>query len=665
MIIIIKKIDTLLYKYMYDKCGYFEKSKMLYDYKENAIVLKYSYIYYSLTQYNNLYNILSTSRLIDTLNYSTPLFNYPYYFDIYFKTYFIINEYVKKNEIICIIEGSYAGLSMCNFLNFSCDIYKTADEKFRLAKYKDQLFIIKNIMRNNQNKFIDFVNKVYNQEKDLNSINKKYKIILYQNFTNYQKNIDLHTFRQTINQYEYKNCIELEKLYDILNYLELGGKLIFKYYNISTERSLKLIESIVQCFEQFTTTENRQNNNILEYIFICENYKGKKEKIKNNSQGFYDFMLETLKTNERNNKNIYLTRKGCDNILKYFPHCYDLECRYLFNRHICINLMQKLNVEDFSDKLKETAVLLLKCSKHLFDRSSDRSSDRLSDRSSDRSSDTSFDRTIELKIVDVLKNIYPRKTNIINIGGKNIYFKGLFYDISLSRAIKRYIKPLTRFNKMFDISFNCIKNISHNYMDDTYRPFEILKNMDLDFNGHTIVCDNTIKPEIKKWVEFKEYTDMQYTQHTAIILDRQENTEYLFISTGQPNLLLNIINRLAINDSLFTWFDFPIRSKIMWDIIYILYCSFESLFLYVTDYKLSIYCDHFTNPYSREILIQEMDEIMKNLSKKKQSIISDNYNIGFIENFGQAYDCYMYMYCIKFDTINYIHNLSDIHSIKK
>jgi hypothetical protein len=600
----------------------------------DSLVLKYADPYYSWTTINqHIYTDLYISIIPKNKIFLKPpeSWNYNYMYYIY-----ISNANVNKNTKICAISNNEGTPNLLDMLKYSYDFYYKHEHVPSSFNYRDDT-------NENEDEAILYIKNMYNIpviKYDTNNFNTKYDIIIYHATTSIYVIETISKYNTIINaikQRENINCRGLQDLYNALDNLNIGGDLLFYYPIISNNCSLLMIESIIQCFEYVSLMNDRLIQFINGNMYICKNYKGKKKLLKHNTIGFCNFIIKVFKINGKNNNKILLTRLGVDIILKYFPYCLELENKYLLNKHNGLLLLS--NQEYEKERINQQIIDIRKDMAQLFNQMCKYTNNY----------------SIEINIPCTL--IYDDINNLLQIipgGPCNIPYNGIFYDINISTPHKKNIKELTQHNKLFRsrkralISHPKYNDFKH-YLEIKFNFFDALTNMEVDMSNNTFVYID----KIKGITQYLKHNNIKYTNHNTTIKNKCIDimNKWIVAEATIHNILYSMHN-LNIGDGLMMQCKLPINKKILWDFMYIVYCSFEVIYLDTHNETLYIACHKFKKNMSTEQLLQKTD--LADKLNDDISIIIEPYVPKFIETFGSAINCYIFMLILRIEILTHI-----------
>lgn len=598
----------------------------------DGLVLKYADPYYSWT---NINQYIFTDLYISIVPKNTILLKPPESWNYNYMYYtYISNANINKNTKICVISHNEGIPNMIDMLKYPYDFYYKHEHIITSFNYKDD---------KNEDDTILYIKNTYNIpviKFDTNNFNTKYdNIIHHTTISIYAINIisEYNIIINAIKQRENINCIALQDVYKVLDNLNIGGDLLFYYPIISNNCSLLIIESIVQCFEYVSLMNDRLIQFISGNMYICKNYKGKKKLLEHNTIGFCNFIMKVFKINDKNNNKILLTRLGVDNILTYFPYCLELENKYLLNKHNGLLLLSNQEYEkehikqQIIDIRKDIAIQFNQMCKYINNYS------------------------IEINIPCTL--IYANINNLsqqIPDGPCNIPYTGIFYNINIHTQCKKNIKVLTQHNKLFRsrkraMTIHPKYNDLKHFLETKFNFFDALTNMEIDMSHNMFVYLD----KIKGITRYLKHNNIKYTNHNITTKNKCiDIMNKWIVANATIHNILYAIHNLNIGDGLMMQCLLPINKKILWDFMYIVYCSFEVIYLDTQNETLYIVCDKFKKNMSTEQLLQKTD--LADKLTNDISIIIEPYMPKFIETFGSAINCYVFMLILRIEILTHI-----------
>lgn len=199
----------------------------------------------------------------------------------YSRYFFILFNYLlldlDKNDNILLVSRNYGIFEMMKYYN-----YNNIDH-YHYTKENDE-----------------FMNKITNKVKSTYSINdykfgikltKKYKFMIFDIILTRFYNLDNFN-NETINNKEQINLPLLQNTYDYIDNLELGGDIIIRLSTCITYETIILLENICNCFNKVNIYEMIYRIDLFPYIY-CKKYKGKQPIQSKISSNFYNFIKNT------------------------------------------------------------------------------------------------------------------------------------------------------------------------------------------------------------------------------------------------------------------------------------------------------------------------------------------------------------------------------------
>ena len=551
--------------------------------------------------------------------------NYSIHFLILFN-YLSLN--ISKDDNILIVSKNYGLVELMIFNKFN---------NFDHLHYKSKYNTINNIIDaiKNQYSFNDFEYGI--------KLKKKYKFMMFDLILENIYKGDLTSkdeFNKKLKEKEKVNMILLKNLYKYLDNLELNADIIILIGLYFTEETLLLLENIFICFEdiKFYTTAY----NIFRFPYIhCRKFKGKVTKQKKLSQHFYDFVKKNIYEKsitllyEFIEKNNYI-----NNLLKNNPHCDELKQlenknfflsnetakyigfeTYLFQDNVNIELsnnLQKLFLMDqpFNITLEnhfEKSKVLIKINNH-----------------------NKILKEIEIiydKYNKSLKDLSLRPASVLqNITNQIINYQTSIFD-KLNDIIKEKISNewIQMYELINIIDLKKINNQDINLLHLCNNPessnallYYTKKNMKHKLNIETCNTNKECtKCSVKKSKKIKQ---PKYDKIDWIICDKVTDKIKLIYSN-----ILFILHNLKENGNFILNLDIPLNDKIIIDMLYLLYLSFEKI-LIIKPIHNKFNTSFFIVGLNHQKVVFDFDELFKVLNKKDihlLSIIEEDYNNDF------------------------------------
>ena len=478
------------------------------------------------------------------------------------------------------------------------------------------------------------------------SINNKYDIIIYDSFVSIYYYNSFNRVMQTIKQREIINHSLLEDMYRITQYINIGGKLIFYYPCISTSKSLLLLENIFNCFEKITVTPGRTINILLGFIFVCEGYKPVEKKITQNTKQFCEFIKTIINENLKLTKKITLLRLNVNILLKYAPYCDALECTYLMNRHKSFIIAKTVGLKTIDEPIETKVVTLFK---HTITHHENLS--------------------IKHKIKCTL--LYPPHVQENKVICEN-EVSGILYDINIYEPEKKEIRKLICYNKRYNKKLKMLDKCKHIKQIDKYikkhntlNPMHLfLKNINFSLDDkQTIVYLN----DTKKYFETNMASylnDTKITHFQSNFKQCIKNSKCVIGCCKDINTqtfqkqMLYALHCLNDDDDFILAIELPITTKIVIDLLYIMYCSFK--FVYFDSPKKfdnTVYI-HFVG-HKKSLSTKQALELDYEQDYTGRSLIQDPYVAEFVDEFIEALNCYIGMMSIHIELKIHLDTLWD------
>jgi hypothetical protein len=606
-----------------------QKTYMRGSFDNDKLILKYTDPYYSwsdMTQYiyTDLYKSLVRKKTI--FSNPPPLWDFNY---MYFN--YISNANIDKKKKICMIGFNEGIPCLLSKMGYSYDFY---------YKHEYSQSSLTKIAKKNEADRMLFIKNTYNIpviKYDLKNITTKYDTMIHHITISIYVLGDIGEYNRIIHaikQREYINCVYLQDLYNVLDNLNIGGDLIFYYPIILNNCSLLMIESIVQCFENVSIMNNFLYQFIYGGAYICKNYKGKKKLLENNTIGFCNYIMNVYKINDNNNNKLLLTRLGVDIILKYFPYCIELENKYLLNKHNGLLLLS--NQEDEKENIEQQIINIRNDIALQFNKMCK------------YNNNYSIEINVPCTLINANVNVLLMPEGVCNIP----YF-GIFYNIHIHKPYKKNIKELTQHNKLYySRKQTMVKHPKYKKILQYIEPndfFKVLTHMELEISNNTFLFLDKIKG-LKQWLKHNniEYKQTNITTKNKCI----DIMNKWIVAEATIHNILYAMHNLNNGDGLMMQCKLPINKKILWDFMYIVYSSFEFIYLDTQNETLYIVCDKFKKNMSTKQLLQNTD--LADKLTDDISIIVDMYAPAFIDDFGGAINCYMYMLILRIEILTHI-----------
>lgn len=474
----------------------------------------------------------------------------------------------------------------------------------------------------------------------------KYDTIVYSLY-NSVINVTYNSILQTIKQHELVNYTYMNDMYRIIEYINIGGTLIFNYPFFSNKKTLIQLENIFNCFKKiFAIYPNPLYDVIMGCRFVCEGYKPTEKKITQNTKQFCEFIKKIINENLKLTKKITLLRQNVNILLKYAPYCDALECTYLMNRHKSFIIAKTVGLKTIDEPIETKVVTLFK---HTITHHENLS--------------------IKHKIKCTL--LYPPHVQENKEICEN-EVSGILYDINIYEPEKKEIKKLICYNKRYNKKLKMLDKCKHIKQIDKYikkhnvlNPIHLfLKNINFSLDDkQTIVYLN----DTKKYFEtnISSYlNDTKITHFQSNFKQCIKNSKCVIGCCKDINThtfqkqMLYALHCLNDDDDFILAIELPITTKIVIDLLYITYCSFK--FVYFDSPKKfdnTVYI-HFVG-HKKSLSTKQALELDYEQDYTGKSLIQDPYVAEFVDEFIEALNCYIGMMSIHIELKIHLDTLWD------
>lgn len=632
---------------------------------------------------NLLFDIMNKFYLISYSKYNQPLyFLYPFLlndkidklkFDpINNQTFFIHSKSILKTKLISI---SYS-LGFFIILNYiSPDISKNDNILIVSKNYGLVELMIFNNFTNFDHFYIEinfnFINKLtetikntykFNNFKYGKKLEKKYKFMIFDLIL---KNVYKEDFTNIseikINQIEKINLIMLENLYKYLDNLELDAEIIILIGLYFTEETLLLLENIFNCFDYIKLYKTSYNMFYFPYIH-CKKFKNKQTYQTKLSQHFYNFIKKIYDKSFLLLYEFIEINKYIDNLLETKPYCDEL--KQLENKNFFLSnevakfigfetylFQDNVNIE-LSNNLQNLFLMDQPFNLSLVNHSQ---KSKIIININNQNKVLIEIKIIYEKYIKAIKDLKLRPATILqNITDQIIFYQTSIIDkLNINHKKEKITNEWVQMYELINIiNFKNLGNqidinllhLCNNNDSINSLLFYTKKHMTnkLNFNIFN-TAKNCIKCNIKKLKKIKEtkYNDMDW-----IICDNVSDNIKLIYS----NMLFILFN-LKDNGNFILNLDIPINHKIIIDMIYLLFLSFEKI-LIIKPIHNKFKTSFFIVGLNHHKIISDFDELFKVMNKDDLSIISiieDEYNMDFK---------YQFIKIINILTMNLIENIN-------
>ena len=604
-------------------------------YNNDLLNTKYFDTYYSLSDnYLQIYANVLNQKIAKKLIQNNILIDKHYIGDVgidWLLSFYLLN--ISKKNNVAVISPTALAARIMKIFDYTIDLWLY--NNIRLNIPHDFLSVIQLQKIIKQEIRISNI-KAYEYEDNLQ--NKKYDYIIDDTYISlyYQINAEFELMIQGIKQRELINCLSLDNMYKHLDNLNNGGSLIIYYPFISNKCSLIMLETIMGCFKKITAHSSHRLFGLLYGVrFVFSGYVKKFPKIKHNSENFIKYMNKLNKLNNNNNKSIILARKSIDILLKCNPTCFELEAKYQMNRHKCFMIMKSLNIKTIVEP-------------------------------------------IENNILDLFKRMITKSLNVsirINIRCTSLYahlnethqmcnnpYSGLLYDIFINELTTLNTKEMNKilcYNKQYFIKKKLLSESKNHHIITRYikkhqvtNPIHLfLTNVEFKIvDLKTIVYlydDSTFEKNILLWLNDSKITHIQSDFKTNILTSKcviacHGDT----LSTKFHKQILYTMHILNNGDQLIIRLTLPIETKIVLDLLYIIYCSFKTIYIdYPQPFSNDVYI--LCVGYKTSLSTAKVLALDYQIDLTERSIIPDQYMIEFRDDFMSKLNNFLSMITIQ------------------
>jgi hypothetical protein len=581
-------------KYNFNKTKELSKFESLHD---NSILYKNTKTLYNInsTKYNyKLYYIRpsfqsNTSNFkIDNINYltyldhtdnilKTKLITWPHLlYNLILYNYLSLNRYINDNTLIASYNHGLVELLL-----------------FNKCKQFDHLYYIRNFDNHIQTQIETQIETLkekfmFNNYKYGIKLKKKYKLMIFDLIITRIYAQDLNDeiqFKKILEEKEKSNLFLLENLYIYLDNLEEDGELIIVIGLYLMEETLLILENIFNCFEYVKLYKFSYFASDFPYIH-CRNFKKKVKKQDHLSENFYNFIkkiydqsiilsdiyiyynnyINNLLIDRNNsdelkqieNKNLYISNEVAkyigletyliqDNLnLTLFNNLQNL---FLMDEPILITISNELGLDNYKiilnkNNLSEELKIIYKKYKKSI-------------------------KQLQLRPVTILNNITNEivnyKQSIIEIvNNKNTNKKDQITDIWIQIFELLNIINFKELNKNLRINLLHLCSNLESIQAILYYMIKFMPDIQLDWNKlYNSDCKSCNKQDIIDSI----YKNMDWIICNNIMTD---------IKMKYSNIIYILYN-LKENGSCILNFTIPIKERIIIDLFYLFYLSFEKI----------------------------------------------------------------------------------------
>ena len=633
-------------KYIYNKSNKLLKFELFYNNLELYQYIK-NYFNIKFTKYNDILNYLRPSLHINNLILNideknnipyyfeknniikTKLISWPYplFFFIYFN-YLSFNRYKDDNTLI--VSSNYGLVEMLIFNKF------TKFDHLYYIRQNDKNIYLKN--QNIQNISDAIKNEyIFNDYKYGIKLKKKYKLMIFDiiklDIVKNDYNNELE-FKKILEEKERANLLLLEYLYVYLDNLEIDCDIFIMIRFYFMEETLLILENIFNCFESVKLYRVSYNVSNFPYIH-CRKFK-KKVKKDQLSENFYNF-IKDIYINSISILNSYIYFNNyIDNLLIDRPYSDELKQIEHKNLYISNEVAKYIGFETYliQDNLNLTLSTNLQ---NVF------------------LMDQPF--SIQIQNESILKDY---KINL----NKNLIPEELIILYKKYKKSKKQLefRPATILQNIYNEIFNYKQSIielvdskntnkKDKITDKWIQIYELLNIIDFkELNKNSTInllqlCFNTdsIQAIILYMIKFMPDTKLNWNKldntecSSSIIKDSiYKNIDWIMCDNivNETKIkclnILYILYNLKLNGNCILNFTIPIKEKIIIDLFYLFYLSFEKI-LFVKPIQNKFDTNFFIIGINYKKTITNFDDIFNLLDNEEINSISiiDEYSNDF------------------------------------
>ena len=688
-------IDFNEVKYIFNNIIKFKKEYYryldVYYYLTTNLKTTNSLILYNIIIDNNdSYNILKNKFILWPRNI------------LVFVVYQLFNDIFKKCNNYLLITSNFGYIEPIKYYNINSNITHLEFDSFskKNGKYMNEINLIKEKYKFKNYNFYTDIDKIINDGKiyDAFIFDLIYKTQIEEEFQDKKKFINT----------EKENLFLLKTVYKLLKKLKEGGILILVISTMITEETLLLLQSFALCFEKCKISQHASlYTNITIPVIIFINYKKQIKPLPHITIDFYNSIKEFYKSQLNNLDNIVqkydLIIKNKDNpefllSLEYQNLAYSYEIAK-FLKFDTYNVLDTADKDDKKDKIinidKNIEKIFIVSLKNLvlidtnntFTISNLESQKIIFDKIIlNKKIENKFEPFFD-KITNNLEDLYRRPVNTVDLVIDFLYLNDnilkknlLLYDINIidnlvSRKWILYYELLYNtkiFNQddaainIFIYSENAVtltnvinyyntrwnKNTTINFKVGSLRP----NNNNID-KYHTIYSeynDNWLFGDITNNKDIKNYHKICLSMGWIIIDCAAEN--YYDNDENESNLVIKkilfVLNNLKKEGDCIINLSLKNQSKLLIDMIYLLYNNFYYLKFYIenTDVSCNIYI--ICKKYKKLLTSKQLDILFKINEDNTISFIK-KYNDDFIKDYTNMLSYLSSIYINNIENIKY------------
>ena len=557
--------------------------------------------------------------------------------------FYILIKYLKinisENDNILLVSHNYCIVELFKFYN-----YNNIDHFYynaRISKYNE-------IIENNIKSTYKFNNYIYGTE-----LKKKYKFMLFDIVMSriYIEDIINNNsiqFKKIIKDKEHSNIILLKHLYDYLDNLENNGNILILISLYFTEETLLYLENIINCFKYIKLYKFGNDIGFFPFIY-CYKFKGKQKKQTKLSINFYNYVKKIYESIIKIGVTHVEFNKKINNLITENPNSTELQELYNRNYNICEQIAKYIGIETYNYRdnlyyelsnymqqfyiLDQTINIKFNINQTLIN-----INDIIMISNNNIHNDIHLINNRYLHLIK--QQLYRPKTLLLNIESQIINNYSTINDILNTNNKNKKIKITDQWILIYEL-FNIINfdKLKHNLIINLLLisndnvligplAYYIKKNLTNHKLNHKIIKLIQPKSDIKSTTNDYDW---------IIIDDNLQNINMIYAN------ILYMLSNLNYGYNSIIRLDLPIIDKIIIDLIYILYLSFNNLLFVKPIYKQSstvfyIVCLSYNKliiDFTSLIKIKDTPDI------NQLSIISDDYIHDFKFQFINVYNILM------------------------
>jgi hypothetical protein len=597
----------------------------------------YNDIFYALRPLyltkKNIYN--NTTEIINDFSIlKTKLFIFDQIISFYILLKYVDN-FLNKNDNILLVSHNYGLVELMKYNN-----YNNVDH----FVYNKQ----RNIYNKNIEKYIKTIYN-FNDYKYGIKLDKKYKFMIFDLVVSRIYKEDIIS-EKLIKQKEHSNISLLEYLYDYLDSLEYNGNIMILISLFFTEETLLILEDIFNCFKYVKLYKFGYNIGFFPYIY-CYKFKGKQEKQTKLSENFYNFV-----------KNVYQNMIIlADKYIKY-------------NTEINNLIIKNPNSKQLKEIANKNYDIAEQIAKYIGFETYNYRDNLYYELSNYMQQFYILDQTINIKfninqtiinINDIIKinnNIILNDVQLINDKYYKLNRQQLYRPNTLLLNIESQI--INNYSAIGEILNTNNKNKKIQITDQWIQVYELLNIINYMKIRQNQIINLLLIADNEEWIGplayYMKKNMTNYKLNNQIIKPIQyesnnikssdDNYNWIIIDNITDNKMLYsnilfILYNLKYNSNCIITLHIPIIHKIIIDLIYILYLSFDSLMFVKPIYKQfnNIFYIIGLNYHKHIINFDELTKLL-NLNNEELndiSLIDDDYIHDFKFQFINVYNILM------------------------